>query len=66
LVVASRERIFQLTETKYPVLYASEKAFQPYHLLWTTTSAFLVAQEEWLSMSFTTINRDDVESKVRP
>jgi dynein heavy chain len=64
-LINGRERLFSMTATPFPLLYSSQKAFQPYAALWSTAAAFTLGTATWMAADFNTLSRDEVEERMQ-
>ena len=60
----SRERLFGLPETPYPIIGKMSKDFDPYYNLWTIADDFLSKVPEWNTGEFLKLDRDEIEGQI--
>ncbi|CAF1149286.1 unnamed protein product [Adineta steineri] len=60
----NRERLLGLPVTNYDKLSRLVKDFEPYRVLWSTTSDWLRSYDSWMNDPIISVNAEDIEKNV--
>ncbi|CAF1684087.1 unnamed protein product, partial [Adineta ricciae] len=60
----NRERLLGLPVTNYEKLTRLVKDFEPYRILWSTTSDWLRSYDSWMNDPIISVNAEDIEKNV--